>query len=157
MQNKPWGNGFLPLPLHGLCSQRAAQKCSCMPGTLLFLFRFFVTVTSHHCLLILLSVSQQRGLRSHPSISTTLKLSVAQEDTLYLFYCSTFEDSRIFTARIAWWSESITLSFLFQWQCLSLSRPTGTAGHWKNYSFKGNLGFIWAMIVAEIVDKYRYI
>lgn len=133
------------------------RNASCMPGTLLFLFRFSDAVTSHHYLLILLSVSQQRGLRSNPSIFTTLKLSVTQEDTLYLFYCSTFEDRRIFTAGIEWWSESITLSFPFQWQCLFLSMPTGTAGHWKNYRFKGNLGFIWAMIVAEVIDKYRYI
>lgn len=133
------------------------RSASCMQGTLLFLFRFFDTVTSHYYLPILLSVSQQRGLRSNPSIFTIVELSVAQENTLYLFYCSTFEDTRIFTARTEWWSENFMLSFLFQWQCLFLSRPTGTAGHCKNYRFKGNLVFIWAMIVAEVIDNYGYI
>lgn len=44
------------------------RSSSCMQGTLLFLFCFFDTVTSHYYLLILLSVSQQGGLRSNPSI-----------------------------------------------------------------------------------------
>lgn len=52
------------------------RNASCMQGVLLFLFRFFAmfdVVTSHNYLLILLSVSQQRGF----SIFTTVKLSVA--------------------------------------------------------------------------------
>lgn len=64
----------------GSALRELPRNSSCMQGTLLFLFRFLDSVTSHYCLLILLSVSQQRGLRSSPSIFTTLKLSEAQED-----------------------------------------------------------------------------
>lgn len=61
------------------------RSASCMQGILLFLFRFFDMfdmVTSHNYLLVLLSVSQQRGLRNNPSIFTTVKLLVAHEDTV---------------------------------------------------------------------------